>query len=70
MKYRIEDWTGRVMDTFAMTVHCKVAMDIPPQIFNSFEDAEDFLCVVLDDKYEEERQEYYIEECESHESPH
>jgi hypothetical protein len=32
--------------------------------FQSFEDAEEFLSCRLGDKYEEERQEYYIKECE------
>jgi hypothetical protein len=59
-KFIIKDWAGNVMDTFKMTVHYKVAMDVPPQSFDSFEDAEDFLCEVLNDKYEEDRGEYYV----------
>lgn len=62
MKFVIQDWTGKVMDTFAMTVHYKIAMNIPPQEFESFDDAEYFLSVVLDEQYETDRQEYYIVE--------
>lgn len=61
-KFIIKDWAGNVMDTFRMTVHYKIAMDIPPEYFNSFDDAEYFLFVVLDDKYDDERCEYEIEE--------
>jgi hypothetical protein len=59
-KFIIKDWAGNVMDTFKMTVAYKVAMDIPPTEFASFDDAEDFLCEVLNDDYETDRGEYYV----------
>lgn len=45
----IMDWAGNI---------------IPTKNFNSFEDAEDFLCEKLGENYDEDRQEYYIEETE------
>ncbi len=62
-KFKINDWAGNTMDTFRMTVQYKIAMEIPPQVFESFDDAEYFLAVVLDDAYETDRQEYFIVEA-------
>ena len=41
----IQDWAGNLMDFGS---------------FASFEDAEEYLCEFLDDKYETDRGEYYI----------
>lgn len=45
--FNILDWAGNVCFK---------------KLFESFEDAEDFLCVALDDQYDDERGEYYITE--------
>ena len=37
-----------------------------PYIFNSFEDAEEVLCEELDENYDTDRQEYYIEQMEGY----
>lgn len=44
--FNILDWAGNVC--------------FKGQLFKSFDDAEEFLCVVLDDQYEDDRGEYYI----------
>jgi hypothetical protein len=46
-KWVILDWTGSKMFSGD---------------FNSFDDAEDFLCIFLSDSYDEDRQEYFIQE--------
>lgn len=46
--FKILDWYGNVC--------------FKNQSFESFDDAEAFLCVVLDEQYEDDRGEYYIRE--------
>jgi len=46
--YLIYDWAGNRI--------------FPLKSWGTFEDAEEFLCEFLDDKYEEDRGEYYITE--------
>ena len=48
--FNILDWAGNVC--------------FKGQLFESFDDAEEFLCVVLDDQYEDDRGEYFITEVE------
>lgn len=47
-KYHIQDWAGNVMYNMGT--------------FETFDDAESYLCEVLGDNYETDRQEYYITE--------
>lgn len=54
MKYHIYDWAGNL---------CFHGVS-----FDSFEDAEDWLCEKLGDDYETDRQEYYILQNEPRES--
>jgi hypothetical protein len=46
MVFKIKDWTGREMFDNAE--------------FDTFEDAEEFLAIMLGDEYDEERGEFYI----------
>lgn len=50
MKHIITDWMNNV------------CFDSIEQEFNSFDDAEEFLCEWLQDDYEDERGEYFITE--------
>lgn len=45
--YLIQDWTGNTC--------------FKGKTFKTWDDAEEFLCVTLDNEYETDRQEYYIE---------
>jgi len=51
MKYIIKDWAGNV---------CFFGQE-----FETWDDAEEFLCIKLDDSYDEDRGEYYITEIEN-----
>lgn len=46
-RFIIQDWAGNVMNFGT---------------FNTFDDAEEFLCLKLDENYETDRGEYYIVE--------
>lgn len=54
MKFIIQDWAGNI---------CFHARE-----FDSFDDAEEFLCEKLDGDYETDREEYYIMPNETRES--
>lgn len=49
--FHIQDWTGKI---------CFYG-----KTFDSFDDAEEFLVMGLEDCYETDRQEYYIEEVQN-----
>lgn len=46
MNFIIKDWADNLM---------------PYGEFDSFDDAEEYLCILLDESYETDRQEYYIQ---------
>ena len=50
MKFVIKDWADNL-----------IKFKNRPAMYDSFEDAEEVLCEELDEKYETDREEYYIE---------
>jgi len=65
MSWIIKDWAGNLMNPYAMVKAYKAPKEaVPTAKFDSFDDAEYFLDIVLGDQYEEERQEYEIDEVE------
>jgi hypothetical protein len=57
----IQDWIGNVLNFKGEFVPTLFAVDME---FKTFEDAEEYLVKLLGDSYEDDRQEYYIIECE------
>lgn len=54
----IKDWYGNVLDNSG---YFRPWHSTLPRNFSNWDSAEDYLCELLDDYYDEERGEYYIE---------
>ena len=64
MKYWvIRDWAGNYpFEKYNRSQAAMALFNVPTKRFESFDDAEEFLSIFLGDSYEENRQEYEIEE--------